>query len=100
MRVGNIVGNQRNFHPQRRFRLIRPDITTWQIGCTKLMGRKGQRCLAGIQLAIVARLVNKSPLQAEGFFKELDRREHVGNVDDRVGEFHGVVGECTVLSKV
>ena len=43
MRLSNIFGDQRNFHPQRRCRLIRPDVTTWQIGCTKLMGRKGQR---------------------------------------------------------
>ena len=90
MSVGNIVGDQRNFHSERRVRLIRLDIAPWQIGCTKLMGRKGQRCLAGVQLAI-ARLVNKSPLQSKGFFKELDRREHVRNIDNGVTEFHGLV---------
>ena len=51
MRVGNIVGDQRNFHSERCFRLIRIDKTARQIGSTKLMSRKSQgwRCTKLVQ---------------------------------------------------
>ena len=50
--------------------------------------RKGQGCLSGVQLAVGARLMDESPLEAKCPLEERERGRDFWNVQDDVAKFH------------
>ncbi|KAI1697217.1 hypothetical protein Ddc_19870 [Ditylenchus destructor] len=62
--------------------------TPAEVAPRDVMPRKGQRGPPRLQLAIRARLMQESALQAEGPLEEVQRGRHIGDVDDGVGEAH------------
>jgi len=53
------------------------------------VGRKRQRCAAGLQFAVVPAFMQKTRGQAKGRLVKLERGGYVGDVKDGVAELHG-----------
>lgn len=73
MGAGHVAGDQADFKTQWLRRCVGGHVPAGEVGITQLVGGKGQRGLACVQLAISARFVQKAPRQAEGLLAERQR---------------------------
>jgi hypothetical protein len=94
---GDVGGDEGDFDAEGLGGSAGGDVALGEVGFAEAVVGEGEGGFAGFEFAVVAGFMEEALFETEGSFKELEGGGDVGDVDDRIGEFHGLEGEFLTL---